>query len=81
MWAGRSVGAEAVGFESSADEALGSFTVDEPERDRDSDDLRIDRYGNQIETAIGDYRVDPRGEMYEMHSPETALPQLATPVG
>ena len=44
-----------------------------------SESRRMDRYGNPIETAIGDYRVDPRGEMYERHSPETAVTRLAVP--
>lgn len=38
-----------------------------------------DLYGNEIETAVGDYRFDPRGELYELHSPDTALPRLAPP--
>ena len=40
---------------------------------------RLDRYGNPIETAIGDYRVDPGGELYERHSPETAVARLPVP--
>jgi hypothetical protein len=41
---------------------------------------RIDVYGNEIDEAVGDYRVDPRGDMYERHSPDTALLVL-TPAG
>ena len=40
---------------------------------------RVDRYGNPIETAIGDYRIDRSGEMYERHSPDTAVPRLGVP--
>ena len=40
---------------------------------------RMDRYGNPIETANGDYRIDPRGEMYELHSPDTAVTRLPVP--
>lgn len=40
---------------------------------------RLDRYGNEVEDAVGDYRLDRRGEMYELHSPDTALPQLGPP--
>ncbi len=36
----------------------------------------FDVYGNEIESASEDYRIDPRGEMYERHSPDTALPRL-----
>lgn len=39
----------------------------------------LDLYGNEVERAIGDYRVDERGEMFELHSPETALPSLPRP--
>lgn len=37
----------------------------------------FDVYGNEIEAASEDYRIDPRGEIYERHSPDTALPRLA----
>jgi hypothetical protein len=40
---------------------------------------RVDRYGNPIETAIGDYRIDRSGEIYERHSPDTAVPRLGVP--
>jgi hypothetical protein len=40
---------------------------------------RVDVYGNEIETAVGDYRIDLRGDVYERHSPETALPDLSSP--
>jgi hypothetical protein len=39
----------------------------------------FDLYGNQIDEALGDYRVDPRGEMYERHSPDTAILKLGPP--
>jgi hypothetical protein len=44
-----------------------------------SETRRMDMYGNPIETAIGDYRIDQRGEMYERHSPDTAVPRLGVP--
>jgi hypothetical protein len=40
---------------------------------------RVDLNGNEIDAAIGDYRVDRNGEMYEEHSPETALLHLSAP--
>src|SRR5688500_10412408 len=40
---------------------------------------RVDKYGNPIETAIGDYRIDRRGEIYERHSPDTAVLRLSVP--
>ena len=41
---------------------------------------RIDRYGNEIEEAVGDYRIDPGGDVYESHSPDTAVTRLSVPV-
>ena len=42
-------------------------------------DFIVDRYGNRIEEAVGDYRVDPRGDIFERHSPATAVPRLPDP--
>ena len=39
----------------------------------------LDLYGNRIEEAVGDYRVDPRGDIFERHSPSTAVPRLPDP--
>jgi hypothetical protein len=38
-----------------------------------------DMYGNEIEEALGDYRIDFRGDMYERHAPQTALPEPIKP--
>jgi hypothetical protein len=40
---------------------------------------RLDLYGNEIENAIGDYRIDIRGDIYERHSPDTEVTRLAAP--
>ena len=40
---------------------------------------RIDLYGNPIDSAVGDYRIDIRGDIYEHHDPDTAIPNLAPP--
>lgn len=40
----------------------------------------FDLYGNEIEDAVGDYRIDPRGDVYERHSPDTEVPRLPPPV-
>jgi hypothetical protein len=37
---------------------------------------RRDLYGNEIDEAVGDYRIDERGEIYERHSPDTAVLKL-----
>ena len=39
----------------------------------------FDVYGNEIDEAVGDYRIDPQGEVYEWHSPETAILKLPSP--
>ena len=38
---------------------------------------RLDLYGNPVENAVGDYRTDPRGDLYERHAPDTAMLALA----
>src|SRR5436190_22933052 len=35
-----------------------------------------DVYGNEIDAAVGEYRVDPGGDLYEQHDPDTALLKL-----
>ena len=40
----------------------------------------VDVYGNEIEDAVSDYRIDPAGDVYERHSPETEVPRLGPPV-
>jgi hypothetical protein len=42
-------------------------------------DPALDLFGNEIEEAIADYRVDLRGTIYERHSPETAVSKLGSP--
>ena len=42
-------------------------------------DLRIDLYGNEVAPAVGDYRIDGLGNMYEEHAPDTALLKLGPP--
>jgi hypothetical protein len=39
---------------------------------------RLDLNGNEIDDAVGDYRVDRRGELYERHAPDTALLRLGS---
>ena len=42
-------------------------------------DARQDVYGNEIMPAVADYLVDPYGEMYESHAPDSALLELGQP--
>ena len=45
----------------------------------DARDTRRDFNGNVIAPAVADYFVDPYGEMYERHAPDTALLELGQP--
>jgi hypothetical protein len=38
-----------------------------------------DLFGNEVEQAVADYRVDPRGDIYERHSPDTAVMRPGRP--
>jgi hypothetical protein len=49
--------------------------------DDTADEPRTDLFGNEIQDAVGDYRVDRRGDVYESHSPDTAVTRLGPPVG
>lgn len=40
---------------------------------------RLDLLGNEVDEAVGDYRVDSVGTLYERHSPDTALLKLGAP--
>jgi len=40
---------------------------------------RVDVYGNEVEDAITEYRIDVRGDLYERHAPQTALPRPKRP--
>jgi hypothetical protein len=48
-------------------------------RHLDIDLPRIDLYGNEINDAVGDYRIDAGGVLYERHRPHLALPKLGPP--
>jgi hypothetical protein len=41
---------------------------------------QLDLFGNEIEDAVADYRIDLRGGLYERHSPDTAVPKRKPPV-
>jgi hypothetical protein len=40
---------------------------------------RVDLFGNQVDAAVNDYRVDPRGDLYERHAPDTEVLKLGSP--
>jgi hypothetical protein len=50
-------------------------------RDHDFAAPRVDLFGNEIDDAVGDYRVDRTGDIYERHSPDTEVAKLRPPIG
>lgn len=38
-----------------------------------------DVYGNEVSAAVATYKFDATGTLYELHSPQTELPRLASP--
>jgi hypothetical protein len=38
-----------------------------------------DLYGNEVRDAVTKYKLDETGSLYEVHSPQTELPRLASP--
>jgi hypothetical protein len=55
--------------------------VDDAQRNQDIEQPEIDLFGNEVDEAVGDYRVDIRGDIYERHSPDTEVSRLSPPVG
>jgi hypothetical protein len=43
------------------------------------EDEAIDVYGNEVTAAVATYKLDATGTLYELHSPQTELPRLASP--
>ena len=39
-----------------------------------------DLYGNEVSDAVARFKLDDAGSLYEVHSPETELPRLASPI-
>jgi hypothetical protein len=39
-----------------------------------------DLYGNEVSDAVARYRLDDDGSLYEVHSPQTELPRLTSPI-
>ena len=60
------------------DEVVNGAVKSEGPEDADWAEPRIDLNGNEIDDAMGDYRIDRRGELYERHAPDTALPHLGS---
>lgn len=56
--------------------AVSGAHVQQTDTESGFSDTRIDLYGNDVSDAVGDYRVDPYGELYEGHAPDTAVLKL-----
>jgi hypothetical protein len=39
-----------------------------------------DLYGNEVSDAVARFQLDDAGSLYEVHSPQTELPRLASPI-
>jgi len=65
----------AISEDDSASEAIEADQTD----DNDADDGDIDLFGNEVTPAVATYRLDPAGSPYEVHSPRTEVPRLASP--
>jgi hypothetical protein len=59
--------------------AVAGESLVEPDDSGDAPDSRFDLFGNEVEEAVADYRIDLRGGLYERHSPDTAVPRLGSP--
>jgi hypothetical protein len=43
------------------------------------EEIPTDLYGNEVRAAVARYQVDPTGEVFEEHSPDTEVPRLSPP--
>jgi hypothetical protein len=50
-------------------------------RGTDGRETHIDLYGNPVDDAVGDYRLGVDSQLYERHSPETAVRVSLAPPG
>ena len=51
----------------------------EPSDRADDNETTTDLYGNEVTDAVAKYKLDAEGSLYELHSPHTELPHLASP--
>jgi len=58
---------------------LNGVALSDPMRNDDSANTRLDLHGNEIDDAVGDYRVDYGGDVYERHVPEETFIHLGPP--
>ena len=61
------------------DEVVNGAAKLERARDDDWAEPNVDLNGNEVDDAVGDYRIDRHGELYERHAPDIALPHPGSP--
>jgi hypothetical protein len=59
--------------------APGRRPVQPPSQTLEDGPHRMDLRGNEIARPVARYRVDGRGTLYEVHSPQTEVPRLKAP--
>jgi hypothetical protein len=59
--------------------SLASQDASVPHDGNDAGEGGLDLYGNEITDAVAEYKLDATGSLYELHSPQTELPHLASP--
>jgi hypothetical protein len=40
----------------------------------------LDLFGNPVNSAVATYQIDDTGTLYEVHSPQTEVPRLGSPI-
>jgi hypothetical protein len=69
-----------MGFRSPFRDARGPDAIAMTSQSRgDRVDDGIDLYGNEVNAAVATYKLDRTGTLYELHSPQTEVPQLPPP--
>jgi hypothetical protein len=59
--------------------AAASGAAEETPSPDDESNGTVDLYGNQVSDAVAKYKLDATGSLYELHSPQTEVPKLASP--
>jgi hypothetical protein len=80
VWSAPALPLHAAALEAPAASAAVSDLLERLETQQEQIQPQMDLYGNEIEEAVGDYRIDPQGDVYERHSPETEVVALGPPV-
>lgn len=80
LWAAATIPAHAADFTIAPSTAVTQAAAPAEDTQRPADHPERDVYGNEVDLAVGDYRLDAFGEEYEGHSPETEVLRLGPPL-